>query len=97
MAPRNPSQQKSSGSQILLQRYITPLTFECEDNQATTAFKVKSSPPDYLEVLAGKVEVTPQREGYQLITLKFQETEIPGCPFVRLFVTPQDAESVEKC
>ena len=62
------------------------VTFECEDSQATTTFDVKSSPPDHLGV--GKVEVTPQREGRYLATLKFQGTEIPGCPFRTLVCDP---------
>ena len=63
------------------------LTFECEEHQAAaTTFEVNSSPPDYLGI--SKVEVTPLREGRQLLTLKFQGTEIPGCPFHTFICDP---------
>ena len=62
------------------------LTFECEDSQAATTFDVKSSPPDHLGV--SRIEVIPQREGRHLVTLKFQGTNIPGCPFRTLVCDP---------
>ena len=55
------------------------LTFECDESQDATAFKVNSSPPDQSGV--SKVEVTPQKEGQYLVAFKFQGTEIPSCPF----------------
>ena len=62
------------------------LSFKCDEEKYTDTFDTSITQADQSGI--SKVTVTPHQEGIHLISFKFQETEIPGCPLRVLVCDP---------